>query len=91
MANNAYLSNVRETKEKAYREGVMAGMHMGFNITAIKLNHLFGFGDGRLTKLEAGVQGFVNAIVDLNDPLVTQVRIERELKRIRGDKFFTEE
>ena len=85
MVKNAYLNNMRETKEKAYRDGVMAGMHMGFNIAAIKLNHLFGFGDGRITKLEAGVQDFVEEIVDLNDPLVTQVRVERELKRIRGE------
>jgi hypothetical protein len=57
---------------------------MGLNLSAISLNHTFGFGDSRLSRLEQGVQGLVNEVVDLNDPELTQSRIEREIKRIRG-------
>lgn len=56
MIKNAFLSNVREVKEKAYRDGVWDGMRMGFNIVAIALNRLFGFGEERLSRLEAKVQ-----------------------------------
>ena len=87
MNKNVFLSNVREVKEKAYRDGVWDGMRMGFNIVAIALNHEFGFGEGRLSKLEAKVQALVNEIVDTNDPVVTSVRIDRSLKQIRGKEW----
>ena len=81
---NKFLNNMRETKEKAYRDGVWDGMRMGFNIVAIALNHKYGFGEQRLKRLEGEVQDLVNEIVDTADPLVTKVHIEREIKRIRG-------
>ena len=87
MVKNVFLKNVRETKEKAYQDGVWDGMRLGFNIAAIKLNHIFGFGDTRISRLEEGVQDFVDDIVDLNDPYVTKVRVEREIKRIRGERW----
>ena len=87
MFKNAYLKNVREVKEKAYRDGVWDGMRMGFNIVAIALNHQFGFGETRLKRLEGVVQDLVNEIVDTADPLVTKVHIEQELKRIRGKEW----
>lgn len=86
---NAYLKNVREVKETAYRDGVWDGMRMGFNIVAIALNHQFGFGETRLKRLEGVVQDLVNEIVDTNDPLVTKVHIEKEIKRIRGEAWDT--
>lgn len=86
---NAYLKNVRDVKEKAYRDGVWDGMRMGFNIVAIALNHKFGFGETRLKRLEGVVQDLVEEIVDTADPLVTKVHIEREIKRIRGEAWDT--
>jgi hypothetical protein len=60
---------------------------MGFNIVAIALNHTFGFGEERLSRLEAKVQELVNEIVDTADPLVTKVHIETAIKQIRGDAW----
>ena len=91
MIKNAFLSNVREVKEKAYRDGVWDGMRMGFNIVAIALNRLFGFGEERLSRLEAKVQELVNEIVDTADPYVTKVHIETAIKQIRGDKFYEDD
>lgn len=84
---NAYLYNLKQAKELEYRKGIVDGMDMGFNLVAIALNHEFGFGEQRLSHLEAAVQALVDEIVDTNDPLVTQVRIERAIKQIRGDKY----
>lgn len=88
MNKNIYLKTMKETKEKAYRDGVWDGMRMGFNITAIALNHIFGFGEKRLKRLEAKVQSLVDEIIDTNDPYVVQVHIEKAVQQIRGDKFF---
>ena len=87
---NKFLNNMRETKEKAYRDGVWDGMRMGFNIVAIALNHKFGFGEERLSRLEAKVQDLVDEMITTNDPYVNKVHIENAIKQIRGDKFFTE-
>ena len=91
MNKNIYLKTVRESKEKAYRDGVWDGMRMGFNIVAIALNHKFGFGETRLKRLEGLVQDLVNEIVDTADPLVTKVHIETAIKQIRGDKFYEDD
>jgi hypothetical protein len=84
---NAYLYNHKQAKEQEYRKGIVDGMDMGFNLVAIALNHKFGFGEQRLSQLEAAVQALVDEIVDTNDPLVTQVHIETAVKQIRGDKY----
>lgn len=84
---NAFLGNLKEVKEKAYRDGVWDGMRMGFNIVAIALNHKYGFGEQRLKRLEGEVQDLVNEIVDTADPLVTKVHIEQEIRRIRGKEW----
>lgn len=86
---NAFASKLIQTKDKAYTDGVWDGMRMGFDIVAIALNHEFGFGNERLTRLEQKVQGLVNEIVDTNDPLVTKVRIKKSLKQIRGEEWDT--
>lgn len=90
MNKNVFLKEIKEVKEKAYREGVWDGMRMGFNITAIALNHIFGFGEERLSRLEAKVQELVDEMLT-NDPYVNKVHIETAVKQIRGDKFFTED
>ena len=66
---------------------MVCGMRMGFNIVAIALNHIFGFGESRLKRLEAKVQDLVNEIVDTNDPYVTKTHIETALKQIRGKEW----
>ena len=90
MNKNVYLKTMKETQEKAYRDGVWDGIRMGFNLVAIALNHIFGFGEKRLKMLEAKVQSLVDEIIDTNDPYVVQVHIEKAVQQIRGDKFFTE-
>ena len=84
---NAFAKKLLQTKEKSYTDGVWDGMRMGFDIVAIALNHLFGFGNDRISRLEKKVQELVNEIVDTNDPVVTQVRIDRSLKQIRGKEW----
>lgn len=85
MAKNAYFNKLRQTKDKAYTDGVWDGMRMGFNIVAIALNHTFGFGEERLSRLEAQVQSLVDEIVDTNDPVVTDEHIKKAIKQIRGE------
>ena len=84
MAKNCFAQQMLQNKEKAYRNGVMDGMRMGFNIVAIALNRVYGFGEERLSRLEARVQDLVDEIVDTNDPYVTKVHIETAVKQIRG-------
>lgn len=87
MAANCFATQLKQIKEKQYRDGVIDGMKMGFDLVAIALNHnkKFGFGDGRLSVLEADVQKLVDEIVDTADPYVTKVRICTALKQIRGE------
>lgn len=89
MGKNKFLSDVREVKEKAYRDGVWDGMRMGFNVVAIALNHKFGFGETRLKRLEAKVQDLVDEMIVTNDPYVNKVHIENALKQIRGEGWGT--
>lgn len=84
---NAYANTLRQTKDKAYTDGVWNGMHMGFDIVAIALNHRFNFGATRLKRLEAKVQELVNEIVDTRDAEVTKAHIEAALKQIWGEAF----
>ena len=89
MAKNCFAQQMFQNKEKAYRNGVMDGMRMGFNLVAIALNHnkRFGFGEKRLSELESDVQNLVDEIVDTNDPVVTKVHIETAIKQIRGEAW----
>ena len=82
---NAYAGKLHQTKEKAYRDGVWDGMRMGFNIVAIALNHKFGFGNERITRLEEKVQELVDEIVDTNDPMVVRAHLDKALEQIRGE------
>ena len=87
MAKNAFYTRMKQTKEAEYRDGMVGGMKMGFNLVAIALNHEFGFGKDRIERLEKKVQKLIDEIVDMNDPIVTQAHIEKALKQIRGDDF----
>ena len=84
MAKNAYAKKLFQAKSNAYSDGVWSGLRMGLNLAAIALNHKFGFGNERLTRLEAKVQELVDEIVDTRDPDVTKAHIETALKQIRG-------
>lgn len=84
MAKNAYAKKLFQTKNNAYADGVWNGLQMGLNLAAIALNHKFGFGNLRLSRLEQKVQELVDEIVDTNDPIVTKAHIETALKQIRG-------
>ena len=84
MAKNAYAKKLLQTKENAYTDGVWEGLQLGLNLAAIALNHTFGFGDKRLTRLEANVQELVNEMVDAGDPFVNKAHIEKAVLQIRG-------
>ncbi len=90
MAKNAYAKKLFQTKENAYADGVWFGVKLGINLVAIALNHAFGFGDKRLSRLEKKVQCLINEIVDTNDPEVTRAHIEMALKQIRGKDWVCE-
>jgi hypothetical protein len=83
MAKNAYAKKLFKVKDDAYTDGVWEGMQLGLNLAAIALNHTFGFGDVRLTRLEANVQELVNEMVDAGDPLVNKAHIETAVRQIR--------
>lgn len=85
MLKNAYFNKLRQTKDKAYTDGVWDGMRMGFDIVAIALNHTFGFGNERIKRLETKVQALVDEIVVTNDPDVTNAHIKQALNQIRGE------
>ena len=87
MAKNCFAQKLFKTKEESYRDGVWDGMRMGFNIVAIALNHMFGFGETRLKRLEGKVQDLVDELVTTNDPLVNKVHIENAIKQIRGERW----
>jgi hypothetical protein len=83
MAKNCFANKMFQQKEKAYRDGVWDGLQLGLNLVAIALNHTFGFGNERLTRLEAKVQELVNEMVDAGDPLVNKAHIEKAVRQIR--------
>ena len=85
MPKNAYAKKLFQTKENSYMNGVWDGLQMGLNLAAIALNHKFGFGNIRLTRLEAEVQKLVDEIIDTNDPIVTKAHIEKAVQQIRGN------
>lgn len=80
---NAYARTLKKTKDDAYTDGVWEGVQLCLNIVAIALNHTFGFGEERLSRLEAKVQDLFNELVDTNDPLVNKVHIEKAVRQIR--------
>ena len=84
---NAYVNKLRQAKSDAYKDGVVGGMKMGFDLVAIALNHEFGFGNERLKRLEEKVQELVNDVVDTNDPIVTKAHLRMALKQIRGEEW----
>ena len=86
---NNHLHQLKKAKDDGYRDGVWDGMRMGFNIVAIALNHLFGFGETRLKRLEAKVQDLVDEMITTNDPYVNKVHIENAIKQIRGEAWDT--
>lgn len=86
---NAYFDKMRKTKDKAYVDGIWDGMRIAFNIVAIALNRVFGFGEERIKRLEAKVQELVDEMVDTKDPLVNRVHIEEAVKQIRGKAWNT--
>lgn len=80
---NAYMNKLRTTRDNAYTDGVWEGLQLGLNLCAIALNHTFGFGERRLTRLEAKVQALCNEMIDTNDPLVNKAHVEKAVRQIR--------
>lgn len=86
MANEFYI-RMKQKEREQYREGVTNGMKFAFDLVAIALNHEFGFGNDRIERLEKYLVGLVKDINVMNEPDVTNARIEKELKRIRGADY----
>lgn len=84
MPKNLLVQKICAARKEGYTEGLWKGLQFGLNLCAIANNHLYGHGDGRLTRTQDYVQKLVDEIVDVNDPEVTDAHIHRELKRIRG-------
>lgn len=91
MAKNKLVAMCKAARNEGYADGAWHGLQIGLNITAIALNHLFGFGDKRLTRLQKEVQALVDEIVDVKEPEVTDAHIRQELKRIRGKGWVEDE
>lgn len=83
---NAFADKILNSNKQKYQDGFWDGMNIMLNLVAIALNHnpKRRFGDKRLTELEQDVQELIDELIDVNDPLVNAVHIEREVKRIRG-------
>lgn len=90
MAKNCFAKKLLQTKDNAYTEGVWAGIQLWLNLVAIGLNHDFGFGEQRLSRLEAKVQALMNEMVDAGDPLVNKVHIEKAVRQIRKKAWVEE-
>ena len=80
---NAFATAVANAKKEGYTDGVWEGMQLMLNLQAIALNHIFGFGEKRLSRLEKKVQKLVDELIDTNDPLVNKVHIEKAVRQIR--------
>lgn len=87
MSKNVVLQKIRDARSEGFADGLWQGLQFGINLTAIALNHRYGFGDERLTAIEGDVQMLVDEIVDVNDPDVTEAHIRYEIKRIRGKNY----
>lgn len=87
MAKNKLVQMVQKARYDGYADGAWHGLQIGLNVTAIALNHRFGFGDQRLTVLQGEVQKLIDEIVDMKEPEVTDAHIRRELQRIRGVNY----
>ena len=83
MAKNAFAVGVLKAREEGHTEGVWEGVKLGLNLAAIALNRTYGFGDKRLTVVEAKVQELVNEMVDAGDPFVNKAHIEKAVRQIR--------
>ena len=83
---NALVDKIFSSNKQKYQDGFWDGMHIMLNLCAIALNRnpKRRFGDKRLTELEADVQALIDELIDVNDPLVNAVHIERAVKSIRG-------
>ena len=85
MANNFY-TRMKMKERNQYRQGVTDGMKMAFDIVSIALNHEYGFGQERLTRLGMKVQKLVDEINETNDADVTRAHLDKALRQIRGER-----
>lgn len=88
-SKNVFLNQVLNSKKESYKNGFWDGMNIMLNLVAIALNHnkKRRFGKKMLGELESDVQALVDEMIDVNDPLVNAVHIEREVRRIRGKEW----
>ena len=83
---NQYYQKMKAQRHKLEGDAVITGIEAGLNITAIALNRLFGFGDGRLSRLEKEVQRIWDEEFLNRDPTQAYYDLTRAVSQIRGKK-----
>lgn len=87
MAKNHLAKALKEASDKAYDMGVWSGLRMGFDLTAIALNHNFKFGADRITRLESEVLDLMKEISDSPEPALAAENLRKSLKQIMGEDY----
>lgn len=82
MAKNTLALQLKNAEERGMRKGVL----LGLDIAAIAINHTHGFGDERLSKVEAEAQCMIDEIDSAKDKDRVIADIYKELIRIRPGK-----
>ena len=83
---NQYYQKMKAQRHKLEGDAVITGIEAGLNITAIALNRLFGFGNGRLSRLEKEVQRIWDEEFLNRDPTQAHYDLKRAVSQIRGTK-----
>ena len=87
MAKNHLAKALKEASDKAYDIGVWNGIRMGFDITAIALNHDFKFGADRIARLEEKTLELLKEVADSPDPALAAETMRKSLKQIMGEDY----
>ena len=83
---NQYYQKMKAQRNKLEGDAVILGIEAGLNITSVALNRLFGFGDGRLSRLEKEVQRIWDEEFLNRDPVQACYDLKRAVEQIRGKK-----
>ena len=79
---NAFVKSLREAGGKGRQQGIIFGL----DLCVVALHNVFGFGNERITRLEAEVQRLLDEIDDNTDPDMLGAFLAKELIAIRGEE-----
>ncbi len=83
MANNNFAKLLKQTKEKAFEDGLWQGINFGINAAAVAYYNAIGIGRKRADRAQAELQRIVDEIINVNDPDWTAARLEEAVKKIK--------